>query len=96
MKKGTTSDYKGSKHHNWRGAEASYNAVHTWLRTNYGSADRCENKKCKRPHKTFQWARLHGKDCVHKRENFVRLCLRCHTKYDADEKWGDVPYRILT
>ncbi len=88
---------RGAAASNWKGDEAGYHAIHQWLRSNFGSADRCENKLCVYPRinaanktlkaaKYFEWALLKGKTYVHERANFIRLCISCHKRYDVNGK----------
>lgn len=62
-----------------------YSAVHHWLRANYGPADRCEAQDCRGVNTKFQWAKKRGVQYEKIRENFIRLCRSCHSKYD----WTD-------
>lgn len=86
--------YKGSNNAIWKGDNAGYNAIHIWLKSNFGKADKCENRLCTYPRmnrfgillkkpKMFTWALLHGKKYSHERKNFVKLCVSCHKKYDS-------------
>lgn len=79
----------------WKGDNAGYDAIHKWLGKKYGRAHKCENIGCSYPKRTknrsilrspkgFNWALIHGKKYVHKRENFVMLCNSCHRSYDLD------------
>lgn len=74
------------KHGKLRGG--GYFAVHAWLRNHFGKADRCESDDCSGESKTYHWAKLHNKEYIHNRENFIRLCVSCHRKYDmtADQR----------
>jgi len=90
FKKGETA---GVKNPTWKGEEASYSAKHKWLKFNYGKADYCENRKepflsfkCSKKSKNYQWAKVHGKQHDHKRENYRKLCISCHKKYDLSIK----------
>lgn len=59
----------------------SYISLHAWIRSNYGSADRCENRDCPDTSQLFEWANLsheYRKD----RADFARLCKSCHGRYD--------------
>lgn len=80
------------KHHEWKGNKASYTAFHQWLKRKYGKANKCENPKCVYPRMTangilwspkrFEWAKIHGYEHDHKRENYWQLCKSCHAIYD--------------
>lgn len=63
-----------------------YGASHYWLRKNYGTPLICESKECKNESKTFDWALIKGKKHAKKRENYFRLCRKCHIQYDWTEE----------
>jgi hypothetical protein len=63
----------------------SYSAVHKWLRRKYGNADSCENGCTKGP---FHWALRRGSNYLKDRNNFKKLCVGCHHKYDKIHKTG--------
>ena len=84
----------GEKHFNWKGDKIGYGAVHMWLRSTYGKANKCENPDCVYPRKNdrkelliapkrFEYALLRGKKYSRKRENFIMMCASCHRKYDG-------------
>ena len=60
-----------------------YIAIHAWIRYKYGSANKCENDKCKHISKRFEWALR--KSCEYKRDVkcFIQLCKTCHIEYDG-------------
>lgn len=62
--------------------DGGYTAVHDWLRRHYGRPDRCESPTCSGRSTIYHWAKLHGVDYEHKRENFIMLCVSCHHIYD--------------
>lgn len=59
-----------------------YYNVHQWLRYNYGKPEICENKKCDKTSKVFDWALKKGKEHLKIRKNYLRLCRKCHMNYD--------------
>lgn len=63
----------------------TYARVHHWLRTNYGSANKCESEACEHKSTNYEWALKTGYEYVEKRENFLMLCVPCHRKYDVTE-----------
>ena len=64
--------------------QASYPAIHAWLKRKFGKATECENiTKCLKTSKNYQWAKLKDKEYERKRENFWRLCVSCHSIYDG-------------
>lgn len=60
--------------------------AHTFLRKNYGKADKCESRVCDGKSKNFQWAKIHGKPYAENRDNFQMLCTKCHSNYDHRHK----------
>lgn len=77
---------RGKEHYRWKGDKATYGAFHTWLKVNFGKADRCENSNCEKKSINYNWALLKEKDYEHKRINFWMLCISCHRKYDFTEE----------
>ena len=65
---------------------SKYFAIHYWLKYNFGVATKCENKECPQKSKSFDWAKLKGKEYDFKRKNFFQLCHSCHKKYDTTEE----------
>jgi hypothetical protein len=72
-----------------------YYSIHNWLRKYFGKADVCENPSCKRKSTIYQWALLKDKEHDYKRENYWKLCLPCHKKYDIDIKRGQTKGKII-
>lgn len=75
------------KHWNWKGENASYNAKHWWIRTNYEHPLKCED--CGQPGEkingkwNIEWS---NKDHLYKRvrEDYKGRCKKCHRKYDKE------------
>lgn len=76
----------GQNHPLWKGSQVGLKAMHTWLRYHYGKANHCENPDCLGLSKVFEWAKLKGKKYERKRENFWRLCKKCHVIYDYTDQ----------
>ena len=74
--------FKGSNNGMWKDNNLGYGGIHMWLKSEYGSANKCESLTCKGKSIAFQWALLKGKEYERKRENFIMLCVPCHLKYD--------------
>ena len=72
-----------------------YYSIHHWLRKFFGKADVCENPTCKRKSNIYQWALLKDKEHDYKRENYWKLCLPCHKKYDVDITRGRAKGKII-
>jgi len=71
----------GEKHPLWKGAEASYTAKHIWIRLHGGTPSKCEH--CgKTEAKKFEWANI-SKQYLRQLDDWVRLCVPCHRKYDG-------------
>lgn len=64
----------------------NYDKVHYWLRKKYGTPKYCESKNCKGESNTFDWCLKEGRLHQNKRENYLRLCRKCHVKYDWNEE----------
>lgn len=77
----------GEKNHNWKhGKKAFYNRVHEWIRREYEKASFCESENCKMKSKKFEWALKKGKRYAKKKDNFLMLCISCHSLYDGKGK----------
>ena len=74
---------RGKDAPNWKGRKASKSAVHKWLDSNYGKPKTCEMKRCMGTSIWFDWSLIHGRKYTHNRNNFRRLCRRCHQLYDG-------------
>ena len=74
---------KGENNHAWKGDNVSYSGLHRWIYRHLGKPRRCEhcgnNKKI--GIKMYQWA---SKSREYKRDltDWIRLCSKCHAKYD--------------
>lgn len=60
-----------------------YHAVHDWLRIHHGSADKCSQKGCDGLYGRYEWALLDGYTYEKKIENFSKMCIPCHRRYDG-------------
>jgi hypothetical protein len=81
-------NYIGEKASNWKGNKIGYDAIHFWLKKEFGKANKCEYPNCKKLKQVFEWAKLKGKNYERKRENFWMLCVNCHRKYDYNIPWN--------
>lgn len=78
---------RGENGGNWKGDDVGYHGVHSWLKREYGKADKCENPNCEYENPNqFDWALLRGKTYERNREHFLMLCRGCHLKYDITEE----------
>lgn len=63
-----------------------YDRVHSWIKSNYGNADRCESSDCNGKSNSYHWAKLHSASYDYNINYFVMLCQSCHKKYDMTDK----------
>ena len=65
------------KNPQWKGDEASYGAIHKWLKRNHEDTpcEECGNEKA-------EWALKHGERHGHYRSKYRRLCRKHHAEYD--------------
>ena len=63
-----------------------YDRIHYWLRQNFGKSQCCENKQCCKISKVYDWVLKKGCNHQKKRNNYIRLCRKCHIKYDWNEQ----------
>jgi hypothetical protein len=62
-----------------------YDAIHYWLKQNFGRANKCENLNCSSGGTRFEWALKAGCQYAKKRESFLMLCHSCHKKMDMTD-----------
>jgi hypothetical protein len=81
----------GEKNVMWKGDDASYFAIHIWLKTNFGKADKCENLEenilsfnCSKKSKNYEWAKKKGSEYTRFMKDYYNLCVSCHRKYDLN------------
>jgi len=69
----------------WKGEEASYVAIHMWVRRKKGAPKECTDcgKQSETP-KVIQWANI---DHKYSRElsDWISLCASCHKKHDIEK-----------
>lgn len=74
----------GEKQYNWKGDNASYFTIHSWLRRKYGSAYKCEKCGTKNSPK-YEWANI-SKEYKRDVKDYIQLCNSCHSLYDNKSK----------
>lgn len=57
-------------------------SIHSWLRTNFGTPNKCEHCGTTDKDKNYDWANTKQHKYKRIREDFIRLCRSCHRKYD--------------
>lgn len=83
LKNGKLIRAKGEQNNKWLGDEVGYSGIHKWLTKSYGSpkiCDNCDTEDAKR----YEWALLKGKSYERNRDNFIRMCKKCHNNYDGN------------
>lgn len=85
---------KGEKAYQWKGEDVGYYALHTWITKQLGKPHYCEY--CGRtdlPHRSYHWA---NKSDQYKRdiEDWIRLCVSCHKKYDKEKRKNGIIKKI--
>ena len=68
----------------------AHNAIHQWLRNHHGSASRCDNKRCAKKSKVYEWALRKGKPHAKDIKNYRQLCRDCHKAYDLGSKRPEI------
>lgn len=70
----------GSSNKKWKGDAVGYDALHDWVRRQLGNPQKCEHcGTCKK--KMYHWANKSG-DYKRELDDWIRLCVPCHSKYD--------------
>lgn len=78
----------GSLHHNWRGDNVGYSALHQWVKRHLGAPNKCT--ACGTTNaKQFEWANISG-NYKRSTDDWIRLCGSCHNKHDdiANRGWA--------
>lgn len=73
----------GTNHEAWKGEKVGLKCLHKWLSRHYGRAFKCENIRCKKPSRLFDWANISGK-YLRDRKDFIQLCRKCHIRFDRN------------
>jgi len=78
---------KGENHHNWKGDEVGYDALHDWITKNANKIGKCSicgaSKDTKDGRTYTQWANISGE---YKRDidDYRELCPSCHLYLDKN------------
>lgn len=78
----TSDDLKGKKNPRWTGDNVTYGGIHDWMTYNYGQPKKCEQCGSKNENTRYHWANISG-EYKRDRSDWVRLCPKCHYKYDG-------------
>ena len=66
---------------NWKGNNASSNAIHKWIYRVKGKPLKCEH--CGETTGRLHWANTNNHQYTHNANHFISLCTSCHHKYDG-------------
>ena len=72
----------------WKGDDAGYRALHTYVNKHYPKNKVCE--ECKQDGRT-DYALIHGREYSRDRTDYRELCRVCHTTYDRQRDHGESP-----
>lgn len=72
---------RGSAHHNWKGDNVGYRALHRWVEGRMGKPKGCAHCGQDNPEKRYHWANI-SKQYKRLTTDWVRLCTKCHGAYD--------------
>ena len=75
---------KGQANGNWKGADASYSAMHKRVYKILGKADHCEECGRNDSETVYNWANLTGK--LDDPKDYASLCRKCHNHLDDPNK----------
>lgn len=77
-------DVADEKNWCWKGENASYSAIHHWVRRKLGSASKCEDCGVE-GRQRYHWANISGE---YRRDlnDFKQLCVPCHKRFDLNRR----------
>lgn len=78
--------HRGPQNYLWKGNNIGYRTLHHWVQSELGKPHKCEH--CLNedlPHRSYHWANKSGQ-YKRKLSDWVRLCVKCHKKYDARKR----------
>lgn len=75
-------DMTDENHPFWRGDDVGNAALHSWVKRKLGIPSKCEHCGVQ-GRKWYHWSNISGK-YYRKLEDWQRLCVRCHSKFDRN------------
>ncbi len=81
----------GERSRRWKGNNATYAAIHMWVKKHWGMPDHCDFCHCEQASR-FEWC---NKDKQYRRvrEDWIQLCPSCHGRFDhallREKLYGD-------
>lgn len=80
-------EISGVNHYLWKGDDASYSAIHIWIKNELGPPSKCEHcgldKIPKGKKRGFHWANKTG-NYLRNTQDWLSLCVSCHKFYDLN------------
>jgi len=83
-----------TKHPRWIGDNIGYYGVHDWIKKHYGTPSKCEICGLDDVNRVYHWANLSG-NYLRDRNDFKRMCVSCHRKYDYNRKREEMYEKVL-
>lgn len=84
----------GEKHYKWKGDKAGYGSIHDWVKRQLGKPQKCEFcGQIESIEHRLNWANKTGK-YLRDINDWLRLCLKCHRKYDKQQKQTAFSWRV--
>lgn len=74
-------ELRGFNNVNWKGNKVGYEALHSWAGRTWGKPQFCEHCKTS-ARRMYHWANI-SREYKRDRDDWLRLCVPCHTKYDS-------------
>lgn len=78
----------GENNGRWKGKDASYAAIHIWMKNTYGKPQKCEHCNTTED-RMYHWANISG-TYQRDREDWLRLCVPCHKRNDIKALGGKI------
>jgi len=67
------------EHPRWKGLDASYAAIHMWVRRHKQMTGTCTH--CEEERRRTEWANVSG-EYLRDLDDYIELCKSCHVKFD--------------
>lgn len=80
----------------WKGDDAKYQALHSYIHNHFGKANHCENDLCEGKSKEYQWALKPNSTYSRNIKDYFQLCRSCHRKMDMTNKTKEKISKKLT
>ena len=86
ISEGRKCKYNQENHPQWKGEDACYVSIHTWVARWKGKPNFCEQCGTTKD-KMYHWANI---DHEYRRilDDYIRMCVPCHKKHDLERRMG--------